>query len=367
MDELEHKISPPIQDTICVGDTVMRKTEHQDIHWDAVCRLVKCNPTDTFTVSALNGFQVTFKEYPTRRFIARYFIKVTPVAEVTFKVGDEVTLINLRRSDDPRDTSTYANDKSNNIGNVGIIKSIDEEPDGYMHIKWADGYANSYKKHNIRHASKRHAKKHKKIVDAKASKEFVAASMASSGLTKPEPKVADKPTVDMPFKVGDKIVCKSTVPKWSYGDVVCTVLAINHTLLDESQILTLDVDGKTLYWASEYFELYTPVAELATKMTENLRAKTDKPDAATFLKAAMKHMEDRAATYDQPDGERSMEKTVGAFNAITGLNMSETNGWLFMALLKMVRTEGKYHLDSLEDLAAYCGLMGESAAKHYKK
>lgn len=41
-------------------------------------------------------------------------------------------------------------------------------------------------------------------------------------------------------------------------------------------------------------------------------------NAADVLKAALGHMEDRAATYDKPEGERSMPATVAAFNALTG-------------------------------------------------
>lgn len=130
---------------------------------------------------------------------------------------------------------------------------------------------------------------------------------------------------------------------------------------------------------------------------------TSAPD---LLDAAAGHMRDRAATYDKPEGERSMGKTVQAFNAITGRNMEaatkiqsmlvalkavfetrgddpvsvemidgllayakeikpvlrESEGWLLMAVLKMVRSEqrGQPHRDSIEDLIAYAALFGEA-------
>jgi len=92
----------------------------------------------------------------------------------------------------------------------------------------------------------------------------------------------------------------------------------------------------------------------------------DKPTAHDIVKMAMKHMEDRAATYDKPEGERSIGATVDAFNAVTGdgLMNSEERGWLFMVLLKIVRSQqGDFKLDNYEDLSAYGGLMGEAAAK----
>lgn len=86
--------------------------------------------------------------------------------------------------------------------------------------------------------------------------------------------------------------------------------------------------------------------------------------AANILQSALGHMQDRAATYDKPDGERSMGATVNAFNAVTGVLMTEEQGWLFMSLLKAVRSQqGAYRADSYEDGAAYFALAGESAAK----
>ena len=86
--------------------------------------------------------------------------------------------------------------------------------------------------------------------------------------------------------------------------------------------------------------------------------------AASMLTAALGHMEDRAKTYDAPGGERSMGKTVAAFNVITGHNLTEEAGWLFMEILKQVRSQqGDYRADSYEDLVAYAALRGECAAR----
>ena len=84
--------------------------------------------------------------------------------------------------------------------------------------------------------------------------------------------------------------------------------------------------------------------------------------AAAFLDAAAKHMRDRAATYDKPGGERSMAKTVAAFNAITGHTLSTADGWLLLQVLKQVRAftnPAAPHRDSLEDSIAYGALLAE--------
>lgn len=89
--------------------------------------------------------------------------------------------------------------------------------------------------------------------------------------------------------------------------------------------------------------------------------------APWFLEQGLLHMESRAATYDKQSmgGERSMQACVDAFIAITGDGMVTTaeRGWLFMVLLKLTRSQqGQFRSDNYEDAAAYCGLMGESAA-----
>jgi hypothetical protein len=87
--------------------------------------------------------------------------------------------------------------------------------------------------------------------------------------------------------------------------------------------------------------------------------------AASVLTAAAQHMQDRAQTYDRPEGERSMASTVAAFNSITGAGLTEAQGWLFMAVLKQVRIFQRdgYHADSAEDAAAYIALMAEAKAQ----
>lgn len=86
--------------------------------------------------------------------------------------------------------------------------------------------------------------------------------------------------------------------------------------------------------------------------------------APQLLERAAGHMRDRSATYDQPQGERSMGKTVQAFNVITGRDLSESEGWLLLQLLKDVRLFQRpgYHADSAEDCIAYSALKAEAKA-----
>lgn len=86
--------------------------------------------------------------------------------------------------------------------------------------------------------------------------------------------------------------------------------------------------------------------------------------AHVFLLRAAGHMENRAITYDAAGGERSIGRTVEMFNTLYGKDLTEEQGWMFMAILKMVRSaQGPVKEDSYEDLAAYAGLAGESATR----
>ena len=89
------------------------------------------------------------------------------------------------------------------------------------------------------------------------------------------------------------------------------------------------------------------------------------PVAAELLGRAARHMHDRASTYDEPGGERSMGKAVAAFNAITGRDLTESEGWLLLQVLKDVRLYARsgYHADSAEDCIAYAALKAEAKSK----
>jgi hypothetical protein len=90
--------------------------------------------------------------------------------------------------------------------------------------------------------------------------------------------------------------------------------------------------------------------------------------APELLQNAAAIMAARGKQYDKAEGERSMYATVKAFNAITSIDITESQGWLLMALLKMVRDNQREapHVDSLEDLVAYAALYGESRLKYNK-
>ena len=90
--------------------------------------------------------------------------------------------------------------------------------------------------------------------------------------------------------------------------------------------------------------------------------------AHEFLEKGVGHMKDRASQRDSEDGERSMKRCVEAFNALEGTNLTETQGWKFMVMLKMARSvSGDFTADDYEDMAAYAGLAGESASMENTK
>ena len=98
------------------------------------------------------------------------------------------------------------------------------------------------------------------------------------------------------------------------------------------------------------------------KPKSNLPTRGATVSAQEFLGDARKEMDDRASTYDRAGGERSMGSTITAFNAITNRDLTESEGWLIMQLLKDVRqfSRDAYHEDSAVDCVAYAALKAEA-------
>ena len=147
-------------------------------------------------------------------------------------------------------------------------------------------------------------------------------------------------------------------PNWNEAPDGATICADDDWFkIDESYFLKWEKDNWVYVDYSSVYKLKDDYVDIQFKEEPTMTA-------SDFLGAALSHLEDRASTYDNPTGERSMGRTVEAFNAITGHKLTEEQGYLFMCLLKQVRSQqGKYKSDSYEDGAAYFALMGESAAK----
>ena len=101
---------------------------------------------------------------------------------------------------------------------------------------------------------------------------------------------------------------------------------------------------------------------LNDKYAEIEKVRQSHRTASEIADSALKHIRERAETYDQPTGERSAAKTAKAFNAITGKDITESEVWLLLQLLKDVRQWSRedYHQDSAEDCIAYAALKAES-------
>ena len=107
----------------------------------------------------------------------------------------------------------------------------------------------------------------------------------------------------------------------------------------------------------------------ATNNFDHLRkieVKEQSYSAEGLLEDGLKVLAKRGKQYD-PAGkvERSMEKIVKAFGVVTGKDLTEAEGWMFMAILKAVRSFQRpgFHADSAQDFVNYAALYGEAKAK----
>jgi hypothetical protein len=93
-----------------------------------------------------------------------------------------------------------------------------------------------------------------------------------------------------------------------------------------------------------------------------------KSEASEMLEQAAFTIGSRAASRDLPEGERSMARCVKAFNALTGHDLTESAGWLFMEMLKAARsTAGSFNSDDFVDGAAYVALRYECELKQQEE
>lgn len=115
--------------------------------------------------------------------------------------------------------------------------------------------------------------------------------------------------------------------------------------------------AEVLQAAEDYAMYDNPLKDKATEPSRNVSA----PD---LLRKAAEIMAERGKTYDSEGGERSMGKAVSAFNTITGRELTESEGWLLLQILKDVRQWSRegYHADSAEDCIAYSALKAEALA-----
>ncbi len=102
----------------------------------------------------------------------------------------------------------------------------------------------------------------------------------------------------------------------------------------------------------------------AELLQDNFKKLVEAATATDILQEATECLTDRAIERDREGGERSMRAAVEAFNALTGHKLTEVDGWSFMLVLKLARSQGGcFKLDDYIDMAAYAALAGEAGGK----
>lgn len=128
--------------------------------------------------------------------------------------------------------------------------------------------------------------------------------------------------------------------------------------LRQGQTVSLIYPGGTLTYTPE-----SVAADNAKYAAEDeVKAEPYPSTIPKIVDHSLRHVLHRAEAYDSEGGERSMSRTVQAFNAFTGHNLSEADGWRFMQCVKGVRlytNRENTHLDSMEDGIAYSALEAE--------
>lgn len=133
-----------------------------------------------------------------------------------------------------------------------------------------------------------------------------------------------------------------------------------NTYTDEGRYVDCSKDSPL-----DLIEELKPTADMVADNDGAVAATDQTLTAEQFLRQGVELLAERGKQYDSPDGERSMGKTVAAFNAITGRDLSDAEGWLLMLLLKQVRQfQADPHMDSAADGVNYAALLAEARMRN---
>ena len=170
------------------------------------------------------------------------------------------------------------------------------------------------------------------------------------------------------FNPGDVVKRKDTeiCEGWCYAAHSAGKHATDTMVVDTASPRAITLVGCMGYWDGKAFDLVSRAAhsETTAPSPSTLASVTSVIAADAILHNAATEMQDRAASRDTPEGERSMGRCVKAFNAMFGTELTETQGWQFMELLKMARSAGgEFRLDDFTDGVAYAALAGECEAR----
>lgn len=149
------------------------------------------------------------------------------------------------------------------------------------------------------------------------------------------------------FKVGDRVRFDCPGLEVDYGTIV-------ERCSKNSWWIDWESDSDSCYCEEKYLTV------VDVEQPEEIPTKIN---AADILQQAKDCLVNRASERDK-EQERSMKSCVEAFNALTGKSLTETEGWIFMTVLKLARSQGGcYKADDYIDMAAYAALAGEAGAK----
>lgn len=177
--------------------------------------------------------------------------------------------------------------------------------------------------------------------------------------------VRDRSTVTLEF------LCQRLTHR-SVEDISTELIAEIHTTLLEAgwNHSRRVVDGKSrvdVYERPLQDVTPPPAIAFSTSASQTNIGHAAPVTAITILHDASQAILQRAATRDL-QAERSMARSVAAFNALSGQCLSERDGWLFMAILKAARaTAGAHNGDDYIDGAAYFALAGETAEREAQR
>ncbi|MDX5979572.1 hypothetical protein [Vreelandella alkaliphila] len=111
------------------------------------------------------------------------------------------------------------------------------------------------------------------------------------------------------------------------------------------------------------------VADRETVMAAKVPVDPDQLSARDLLTEAIQGVGKRTVESSSDNGGQGMADAVQAFNAITGCDLSEAEGWAFLLVNQLVasRQGGPFTAKTYSTMASLVGLAGEAEAKRHRR
>ncbi|MGP9633758.1 hypothetical protein ACT3R7_11895 [Halomonas sp. AOP43-A1-21] len=164
------------------------------------------------------------------------------------------------------------------------------------------------------------------------------------------------------FKAGILTILAAEITQWTYAELLEKTLAVRERLGLEDHQLTAAIAGQSV---DDIILLVGGCAVNKARFEEHKAQVQDEELARGLMRDAVEAASVGSEAVNE-DGESIMQSTVDAFNAVTGCDLSEAEGFIFLALERLTASCQGNGIDYPE-AARFVTLTGQAEAKRQRR